>query len=87
MKMLLIVLLAAAPVLACLAFFANINIPVYVSQVSAVSDGTSAGTHVDGQMLHYTKEVPARSIAVAGFVCDVLAIIAVGIAFARTRRT
>ena len=86
MKLFLILLVAAALVLAHFAFFADVKIPTYVSEVSDVSDGTSAGSHIEGPVRHYTTELSTRPFAMAAFGCDVLAILALGVALARTRR-
>ena len=86
MKTLLIILLAAAPVLARFAFFTDVKLHTYVSEVTAVSDGTSAGSHIVGPVRNYTRETSTRPFAMAAFGCDVLAIIALGVTLARTRR-
>jgi len=82
MKVLLVILICLGLVLVASTFFADLRMPVHVHWASAVSDGTTFGTHVTGS----GDETIQRSVQWLPGVGLVLDIAAIGIVAVRLRR-
>ena len=78
MKALLIILICLGVVLAVLAFFTDVRIPLHTHTASAQSDGTTAGTRVTASR-DETTEIPVRSVARIALALDIAASIVVAV--------
>jgi hypothetical protein len=78
MRALLIILICLGVVLAALAFFADVKMPVHVHTASSVSDGTTTGTRVTSSH-DMTIEKSANWMVWVGLALDIAAIIIVAV--------
>jgi hypothetical protein len=78
MKALLTILICLGVVLAVLAFFTDVRIPIHTHTTSVQSDGTTAGIHITSSQ-DEMSQFSLRPAARIGFALDVVGIIVVAV--------